>query len=116
MIAVKYQPGGENTGHIMLVAEALRRVDPATPPLMDGTEQWLATVIDETGSGHGVTDTRRQPDGSFRAGLGRGVFRLYVRPDGSIAGYTWSDSAKSKFYANDDRALAIGRFDPAFQP
>lgn len=116
MIAMKYPPGGENTGHIMVVAEAPRRADAATPPLVEGTEQWLVPIIDETGSGHGAGDTRLQADGTFRGGLGRGVFRLYARPDGSIAGYTWSASTKAKYYANEERLLAIGRFDPAFQP
>jgi hypothetical protein len=117
VIAIKYQPGGDNTGHIMLVAEVPRRSEPAVAPRIEGTEQWLVTIIDETTSGHGPADTRRGADGKYRPGLGRGVLRLYAHPDGTLAGYTWSTFANSKFYgADEDRVLAIGRFDPAFQP
>ena len=116
IIAMKYQPGGENTGHIMIVAEPPRRAEKATPPMVEGTEQWLVPIIDETASGHGAADTRRGADGKYRGGLGRGIFRLYARADGSVAGYTWSTFGNSKFYGDDDRVLAIGRFDPAFKP
>jgi len=116
VIAVKFQPGSENTGHAMLIAEAPRRLEPAKPPLVDGTEQWQVTVIDESSSGHGPTDTRREPDGKFRGGLGRGIIRIYAHPDGTIAGYAWSTFANSKYYGDEDRALAIGRLDPNFRP
>jgi hypothetical protein len=116
VIAVKYQPGGENTGHAMLIAEVPRRAEPVTAPFVDGTEQWLVTVIDETGSGHGMTDTRRGPEGKFRGGLGRGVFRLYARSEGTLCGYAWSNFATAKFYGGDERLLAIGRFDTNFKP
>ena len=116
IIAVKYQPGGENTGHAMLIAEPPRRLEPSKAPIADGTEQWQVTVIDETGSGHGPTDTRREPDGKFRGGLGRGIIRLYTHPDGTIAGYAWSTFANSKYYGDEDRILAIGRLDPNFTP
>lgn len=116
LVAIKYQPGGENTGHMMLISGEPKRRATNVDPLIDGTEQWIVPIIDETGSGHGVADTRRNPDGTFRSGLGRGEFRLYTLPDGTIAGYTWSPSAKSKYYGDGERALAIGRFDPAFRP
>jgi hypothetical protein len=116
LIVMKYQPGGENTGHTMLVAEAPRRAEKPTPAIVEGAEQWLVPIIDETGSGHGAADTRRGPDGKYRAGLGRGIFRLYARPDGSLVGYTWSTFANSKFYGDSERALAIGRLDPGFKP
>lgn len=116
LIAVKYPPGGETTGHTMLIAEAPRRIEPETAPLVEGTKQWLVTVIDQAKSGHGAADTRREPDGTFRGGLGRGGLRIYTRADGSPIGYSWSTFADSKFYGIDERELAIGRFDPAFQP
>ncbi len=116
VIAVKYHPGGENTGHMMLMADVPRRLEPPKAPLVEGAEQWQVTVIDESQSGHGSTDTRREPDGTFRGGLGRGGLRLYARPDGTISGYAWSTFANSKFYGGDDRVLAIGRLDPNFKP
>jgi hypothetical protein len=85
-------------------------------PIVESTEQWPVTVIDESKSGHGPTDTRRNPDKTFRGGLGKGVFRIYARPNGELAGYAWSTFANSKFYGEGNRGIAIGRFDPNFKP
>lgn len=115
ILAAKYQSGEENTGHTMLVAEAPKKMT-AKEPLVDGTEQWEVTVLDQTKSGHGPKDTRRMEDGKFRGGLGKGVFRVYVKPDGTTAGYTWSTFNNSKYYGGEDRVLAIGRPDPNFKP
>ena len=116
LITMKYQPGEESTGHAMLIAEKPQRAEKPTPTLVDGTEQWLVTVLDQSKSGHGATDTRRTGAGSYRGGLGKGVFRVYAKPDGTLAGYTWSTFGNSKFYGDEDRVLAIGRFDAGFKP
>jgi len=115
ILAARYQSGEENTGHTMLVAEAPKKMT-AKEPLVDNTEQWEVTVLDQTKSGHGPTDTRRTADGKFTGGLGKGVFRVYVKPDGTTAGYTWSTFKNSKFYGGEDRVLVIGRPDPNFKP
>jgi hypothetical protein len=109
IIAIKYPPGGTNTGHMMLVAD-LPKSRTASKPVVEGTEQWELTVIDSSMSGHGPTDTRRKEDGKFRTGLGRGVARLYAKPSGEIAGYSWSTLAGSDFQDQSKRQLAIGRF------
>lgn len=115
ILTAKYQAGEENTGHVMLVAAAPKRMEPREP-LIDGTDQWEVPVLDQTRSGHGPQDTRRMPDGKFRGGLGEGVFRVYTKPDGTTAGYTWSTFKNSKFHGGEDRIFAIGRFDPNFAP
>jgi hypothetical protein len=115
VIALKYQPGGDNTGHIMMISEPARRAD-STVPVVEGTEQWLVPIIDETASGHGPTDTRRTPEGKFRGGLGKGIFRVYTKPDGTLTGYAWSTFRESKYYGGEERVIAIGRFDPDFKP
>lgn len=115
VIAIKYPPDAENSGHVMLVAETPRRIKP-TRPEVEGTEQWEVTVIDSSRSGHGKTDTRRRDDGTFGSGVGQGVFRVYTNRDGSIAGYTWSTFANSDYYALSDRDLVVGRLDLQYKP
>ena len=110
VIAIKYPPDAENSGHIMLVAETPRSI-PGTRPEISGTEQWEVTVIDSSRSSHGKTDTRRRDDGSFGSGVGEGVFRIYTNRDGTVAGYTWSTFANSDYYDQNTRHLVIERLD-----
>jgi hypothetical protein len=118
VIAVKYRPGDpentdNNTGHILLMANA-PQPRKATAPLIPGTAQWEVTVIDQSRSGHGKTDTRHQPDGKFVSGLGQGVLRLYTDNSGKVVGYSWSTFATSEFHDQTDRHLVIGR--PQMKP
>jgi hypothetical protein len=115
ILAVKYPPGAENTGHTMLVA-APPRLHRASKPLVNGTEQWEVEVIDSSRSGHGPTDTRRTEGGKSRQGIGHGVLRIYTHRSGAVAGYTWSVGGGSRFYAQKERSLVIGRLDPTFRP
>jgi hypothetical protein len=108
VIAVQFPPGEKDTGHIMLIAGEPRHREP-TAPLVDATEQWELPIIDSSKSGHGLTDTRRQPDGTFATGVGEGILRLYSNPDGSIAGYAWSVLGRSKFQSRDVHKIVIGR-------
>ncbi len=115
VIAIKFPPGGDSTGHVMIVAEAPRKVAP-TKPVVPETEQWLVTILDETTSGHGPADTRRNPDKTFRGGLGQGVFRFYTGPDGVPCGYAWSALPGSAFQSGAERKIAIGRLDATYKP
>jgi hypothetical protein len=117
LIAIKYLTRKDNTGHIMLVAEAPRRLG-RLPPVVDGTEQWEVTVIDSSESGHGPTDTRhkRGADGRDHDGLGRGVFRLYALSDGSVEGFAWSTSKASRHVGPEDEHLLVGRLIPGYRP
>ena len=117
VIAIKYLTRHDNTGHIMLVVGKPRRVQSAAP-LVDGTTPWDIDIIDSSESGHGPTDTRhkRGADGKDHDGLGRGVFRLYTRDNGEIAGFTWSTLKSSKFIAPDAEHVLMGRFVPGFVP
>ena len=115
IIAIKYPPGGENTGHILLVNSA-PEARKATKPLVEKTEQWEVSVIDCSRSGHGKTDTRHKDDGKFRDGLGQGVFRLYTDHTGDVVGYSWSVLGASEYVDQASHALAIGRVDASFKP
>ncbi|MHC5832760.1 MAG: hypothetical protein ACYT04_96455, partial [Nostoc sp.] len=89
IIAIKYPEGEDNTGHVLLVAESsTERLK--SKPVVPKTRQWSIKVIDQSRSGHGKTDTRRQSDGSFHGGLGQGELRLYSNQAQEIVGYTWS--------------------------
>jgi hypothetical protein len=116
LIAVRYPPGygGDNTGHIMLVAGVPGR-HPSSKPEVNNTIQWEVPVIDSSESGHGKTDTRRKPDGTFGQGVGEGVFRLYSDSAGKAVGYTWSIFEDSDYYDQAARPLIIGRLDPDFK-
>jgi hypothetical protein len=108
IIAIRYPEGGPVTGHAASAASAATpRV--ATKPLIDGTSQYELTVIDSSRTGHGPTDTRRRPDGSWHQGAGRGVLRLYGDADDHIVGYTWSTYTFSEFHPLSERHLAVGR-------
>ncbi len=115
VIAIAYPAGSRPTGHVMIAAsEAVARI--ATAPLEPGTQQFELAVIDSANSGHGKRDTRRNQDGTWTTGVGRGTLRLYGAPDGSVAGYAWSTSSHSLFRSVADRKIAIGRLDPARVP
>jgi hypothetical protein len=116
IIAIKFPPGSSNTGHTMLVAGSPRPAKKQTEPLVEGTTQWNVTVLDSSAAGHGPGDTRLQSDGKMRPGLGKGILRLYVRPEGSIAGYTMSPHQSSPYFSEEQRQVAVGRFDPGYQP
>lgn len=117
LIAIKYLTRHDNTGHIMLVTEAPRRMIPS-PPYVEGATQWSVTVIDSSESGHGPTDTRhkRGAGGRDHDGLGRGVFRLYSNAAGEVAGFSWSMTKASRFVAPEDEHLVLGRLAPGFRP
>ncbi len=112
IIAIRYPPGtNENTGHIMIIAEApISRK--SSKPEVGGTVQWEVSVIDSSESGHGKIDTRHRPDGTFGDGVGQGVFRIYTKPNGEIVGYSWSTFANSDYYDLETRHLVIGRLKP----
>ena len=109
IIAIRYPPGtNENTGHLMIVAEAPVARKP-TKPQIDGAGQWEVSIIDSSESGHGKTDTRHKPDATFGSGVGQGIFRIYTKPNGDIVGYSWSTFANSDYYDMETRHLVIGR-------
>ena len=90
IIAVKYLDGTTtSTGHVMM---ATGPVSPrtATAPYVSGTTQYVVEVIDSSQTGHGPTDTRLRPDGTWQTGVGIGILRLYADATGTIVGYTWS--------------------------
>lgn len=117
LLAIKYLVQKENTGHVMLVADAPRRITPKEP-LVAGSEQWQVAVIDSSHTGHGSTDTRHKKgaDGKDHDGLGQGVFRIYSNGRGEVIGFAWSTLNASKFQQPQEEHLVIGRLKPGFQP
>jgi hypothetical protein len=115
IIAIKYPPGNANTGHTLLING---RPTPrkASAPLIDGTQQWELPIIDASTSGHGKSDTRRQADGTFRGGMGAGIFRIYTSSDGALRGYSWSVLSGSEFHDIKNRPVIIGRLDSNHMP
>jgi glutamine amidotransferase-like uncharacterized protein len=116
MIAIKFPAGSSNSGHTMLAADAPRPCPSPVAPIIDGVAQWQVTVLDASAAGHGPGDTRYLGDGKTRTGLGKGLLRLYVKPDGTIVGYTMSPDAKAPYHPVEIRPIAIGRFDPGYEP
>lgn len=117
ILAVKYLKRQDNTGHVMLVAGAPRRMPPKKP-IVAGAVQWEIPIIDSSKTGHGPTDTRRHkgPGGKDHDGLGAGVLRIYADQEGKVLGFTWSTLESSEFKAPDEEHLAIGRLVAGFKP
>jgi hypothetical protein len=117
ILAVKYLKRKDNTGHIMLVADAPRRMQPKKP-LVANAEQWEVPVIDSSETGHGTSDTRHHKGagGKDHHGLGEGVLRIYTDPQGKVLGFAWSTLERSEFKSPDDENLVIGRLKPNFKP
>jgi len=115
IIAVAYPEGSHPTGHVMIAA-SLANARGATAPFEAGTQQYEIDVIDSANSGHGTTDTRHRPGGTWTTGAGRGTLRLYARPDDTLAGYAWSTSVHSVFRPAAVRRPAIGRLEVARVP
>lgn len=113
IIAVSYPYDKSNTGHVMLIAEAPKKITPVKP-LIDGTEQWQVVIIDSSKSPHWKNDTRWGSDGKRHNGLGKGLLRLYTDSEGEIAGYAWSLGPKSEYHDRKERPLAIGRLDKKY--
>jgi hypothetical protein len=109
IIAIKYPPDADNSGHVMIVSEKPHRRTKDTEPVVAETEQWEIVVIDSSESGHGKADTRRRTDDSFGQGVGKGIFRLYCDRKGRFTGYSWSTFPNSEYHDQNDRPLAIGR-------
>jgi hypothetical protein len=117
ILAVAYLKNykGKATGHVMLAAGGARRLK-ARAPLVEGTTQWEVAVIDSAINGHGPADTRRGQGegGKNTTGVGKGVLRVYADRDGTMAGYTWSNSSTDtgSFYPQGDRPMRVGRLNP----
>jgi hypothetical protein len=108
IIAVRYPEGGSVSGHVATArGPAVPRT--ATSPIVSGTDQHELPIVDSSSTGHGPTDTRLMPDGTWDAGAGAGVMRLYTDAQGIIVGYTWSTLSVSIYYDLSERHLVVGR-------
>lgn len=111
ILAVKYFDGSENTGHVMVASGAAVKML-NSPPLIENTLQWRIEVIDSSRSGHGILDSRFDPDTQmFRTGAGKGYLRIYTSLTGEVIGYSWSESERSAFQSPALRHLVVGRIE-----
>ncbi len=95
-------------GHITFIdANPVKKAP--TPPIVEGTQQWLVTVIDSADGPHGREDTRWRPEGDPKArGVGRGTYRIYTDMNGVPVGYT-NGPNHPKYHDAKERPMAIGR-------
>ena len=108
IIAIRYEAGASNTGHVMVV-NATPRLSEATRPMTPNAKAWEVDVIDCSASGHGPGDSRVAPDGSFHPGIGRGTVRLFCDASGAFIGHTFTMSAVSPIRSAEQRPIAVGR-------
>ncbi len=109
VLAIKFPPGLDNTGHIMLIDQKPEKMSSTLEPVMPNTQQWSVTIIDSTKTSHGPGDTRHNSDGSTNPGVGKGIIRIYTDSSGNITGYCWANINKAKYAAQSDRNMVIGR-------
>ena len=98
--------GTDNTGHIMIINAKPIRIAPSnlSNPSNNNLHQWIINIIDQS-SAHGKLDSRK--NGSN--GLGTGYLKIYTEVNGNLRGYSWSDSANSKYIDSKTRPLVIAR-------
>lgn len=112
IIAIKYLPCAEGSGHVMIVdSKPVSRE--AMHPDVEGAYQWTLSVIDCSREGHGPTDSRNLHPLHLQ-GIGKGTFRIYTTFRGEIIGYTWSTEPDSVFYDQYSTPIAIGRLSTHF--
>lgn len=108
VIAIRYESGAANTGHVMVV-NAPPRVSERSLPIVSGARAWEVDVIDSSASGHGPGDSRTTADGGFRRGLGRGTIRLFCGESGEVLGHTFTMSSAAPFRPVAQRPIVVGR-------
>ncbi|HSI72081.1 MAG TPA: hypothetical protein VK934_02805 [Fimbriimonas sp.] len=101
ILAAKYLDGSADTGHIMIVNDAI-----AGPPDAKGYIRWSVQVIDCSKSTHS-TDTRGFPNYTSR-GVGMGWMYIWTRWN-KIVSYAWSQRNGSIVYTPEVRHLVLGR-------
>lgn len=116
LISVKYLPcaNKDSTGHMMIAMSSAVKRSVDTAPIIAGTEQYEITIADSSSSSHQASDANGKTYTDTRgegSGAGMGTLRLYKdKQTGQIAGYTWTVSSSSVFYATDScRVIAVGR-------
>lgn len=99
---------GPALGHVAIIDVKPVQKSP-TPPLIEGTLQWVMTVIDSSDVPHSFDDTRLRPQNQSKVtGVGRGTYRIYTDMTGVPLGYT-NGPRGPKFLSIDARPIAIGR-------
>lgn len=101
----------EAFGHVAIIDSKPTQTRP-TQPVIDGTLQWLVTVIDSKPGPYDLNDTRSRPKNERQqSGVGRGSFRVFTDLNGVPIGFTKSPNAK-KLHRIEDRPIVFGRPQP----
>lgn len=101
LLVVKYYDDSANSGHTMLLDDAL-----TVSTAADGTVKWAVKVID-CSSGVHTSDSRVFPNYTS-SGAGTGWMYVYTK-NGQITAYSWSQTKGSKVYTPDLRHMTLGR-------
>jgi hypothetical protein len=104
ILAAKYLDASTDTGHIMIVNNAV----PGEPDAKNYI-RWSVQVIDCSKSTHSA-DTRTFPSYTSR-GVGMGWMYVWTRWN-KITSYAWSQRSGSLVYTPDVRHLVLGRLVP----
>lgn len=107
IIAISYEKGASNTGHVMVI-DAKPTRNPSTD-IADATLEWRCEVIDSSATGHGEGDSRFQNGKRVREGLGRGVFRIFTDAQGIPVAHAFMLSEGATVRTVELRPLYIGR-------
>jgi hypothetical protein len=106
-IAISYEEGANNTGHVMVMNSTARKSPSIN--VAGASYEWRCEVIDSSATGHGDGDSRFEQGRRIRAGLGHGVFRIFTDASGVPVAYAFTVSADSKLRWMNERPLYIGR-------
>jgi len=103
ILAAKYFDGSANTGHVMIVNDAI----PGTPDA-NGITRWSVQVIDCSSGIHSSDSRVFLESGYVSSGAGIGWMYVYTKSN-HITGYSWSQANGSRFYRPAVRHLILGR-------
>ena len=116
MLKTEDQQKTGTTGHIFLINSVPTPIEPKKP-IVEGTHQFLVSVIDSNEEHVGDDDTRLVDPSNKVKGLGKGSIRVYVDANDALVGWARTFKNASRFFSystqfpSDSKArkAAIGR-------
>ena len=116
VIAIKYESGAGNSGHVAIIDDyPVTEAGLIPTGLLSANLQgqplwvWRIKVIDASSTGHGPGDTRYEGSRRVRNGLGVGVLRLAADESGRVVAHSFSTSATGAWHPVTERPVVIGR-------
>jgi len=116
MTELSDQKSALSTGHVLMFDTAPRPIEPKEP-VVPGTTQFEARIIDSSTDPTGPDDTRLADRSKKVTGAGRGTLRLYADSDGTLVGWARTFKGTKRFFSYDPRfpsdtkprRVAVGR-------